>query len=85
MPLAQAQVTIDVSKITCEQFFTLRGDPDAIAIWLGGYYHGKQNNTVVALQEFKDNVKNLRAACRLTENTKLPIMQVIEKDMAAKK
>jgi hypothetical protein len=82
---AHAQVTIDVAKITCEQFFTMRGDPDAIGIWLGGYYHAKQNNTVVDLNEFKENVKNIRVACRLPENAKLPIMQVIEKSMASQK
>lgn len=84
-PAAQAQVTIDVSKITCDQFFTMRGDPDAVAVWLGGYYHGKRGDTVVEVQEFKDNVKKLRAACRLNENRALPIMQVVEKTLAAKK
>ena len=44
---AQAQVTVDVSKITCEQF---RGyaitDPNNIALWLSGYYNGQRNNTI---------------------------------------
>jgi hypothetical protein len=36
---AHAQVTVDVSKITCEQYilFTV-ADPHDIAVWLSGYY-----------------------------------------------
>lgn len=82
---AQAQITVDVSKITCQQFFVLKTDPDAIAIWLGGYYHGKRGDTVVDVETFKENVKMLRVACRLSDNLKLPIMQVIEKRMADEK
>ena len=43
---AQAQVTVEVSKITCEEFASYKIiDPEKIAIWLSGYYHGKQGNT----------------------------------------
>lgn len=54
-------------------------------MWLGGYSHGKRGDAVVELQEFKDNIKKLRVACRLNANSKLPVMQVIDKTMAAKK
>jgi hypothetical protein len=34
-----AQVTIDVSKITCEQYLGFKvADPRDIGIWLSGYY-----------------------------------------------
>ncbi len=43
---AQAQTTIDVAKISCDQFVLMTvAEPDYIAIWLSGYYHGKRNNT----------------------------------------
>lgn len=84
-PFAHAQVTIDVSKITCEQFFVLKTDPDTIAIWLSGYYHGKHGDTVVETEKFKENVKMLRVACRIAENVKLPIMQIIDKRMTSGK
>jgi regulator of protease activity HflC (stomatin/prohibitin superfamily) len=45
---AQAQVSIDVAKITCDQFAAYRiTDPRNIAIWLSGYYNGKCDNTVM--------------------------------------
>ena len=51
---AQAQVTIDVSKITCQQFRSYAiTDPNNIAILLSGYYNGKRNNTIVKVQSFK--------------------------------
>jgi len=34
---------VDVSKITCDQFATYKiANPEYIAIWLNGYYHGTQ-------------------------------------------
>jgi acid stress chaperone HdeB len=40
---ARAQVMVDVSKITCDQFATYKiANPEYIAIWLNGYYHGTQ-------------------------------------------
>ncbi len=45
---AHAQVTIDVSKITCEQYILYSvADPKDIAMWLSGYYNAKRNNTVI--------------------------------------
>lgn len=59
----QAQ-TIDVAKITCEQF---RGykitNPNNIALWLSGYYNGKKNNTVVDVQQFQGALEKLKDYC----------------------
>jgi hypothetical protein len=77
---AQAQVTVDVSKITCEQFNVMQ-KADTVAIWLGGYYHGQRNVSVVDVDKFQDNVRNFRAACRLPDNFKKPVMQLIESNM----
>jgi hypothetical protein len=42
-----AQVTLDVAKITCEQFATSSvANPDRIAIWLNGFFHGKRGDTL---------------------------------------
>ena len=73
-----AQVTIDVSKITCEQFLLFKvADPDYIALWLSGYYHGKSGGgTVIDTQEFKENVQKLREYCRF--NLQQPVMQAVE-------
>jgi len=40
--VGHAQVTIDVAKITCNQFATYKiADPENIALWLSGYHNGK--------------------------------------------
>jgi len=52
--VGRAQETIDLAKITCDQF--LSGQPfdsTTISIWLGGYYHGERHDTVVDLSAFK--------------------------------
>ena len=78
---AHAQVTVDISKITCEQFNVLP-KADSVAIWLNGYYHGEKRESVIDMGKFEDNARNLRAACRLSDNFKRPIMQLIESSMA---
>lgn len=61
---AQAQVTVDVSKITCEQFVLFKvADPKNIAIWLSGYVHGKSNSTVIEPQTFESNMDRLKDYC----------------------
>ncbi len=77
---AHAQVTVDVSKITCEQFIVLP-KADSIAIWLSGYYHGGRRTSTLDVNKFEDNARNLRAACRLPDNFKKPVMQLIESNM----
>jgi hypothetical protein len=61
---AQAQVTVDVSKITCEQFVLFKiADPKNIAIWLSGYVHGRNNSTIVEPQTFETNMDQLKDYC----------------------
>ena len=78
--IAHAQVTVDVSKITCEQF-TVLPRADDVAVWLSGYYNGARHNSVIDMNKFDENARNLRAACRLPDNFKRPIMQLIESNM----
>ena len=75
--MAHAQVTVDVSKITCEQFNVLL-KADSVAVWLSGYYHGVGRDPIIQLNKFEENVRDLRAACRRAENFKRPVMQLIE-------
>jgi len=40
---AKAQVMLDISKVTCDQFAGYKiTDPQNIAVWLSGYYNGKR-------------------------------------------
>ena len=49
---ARAQVSVDVAKITCDQFLLFKvADPRDISIWLSGYYHGKRDTTVIDTQK----------------------------------
>ena len=81
---AHAQVTVDVSKITCEQYilFTV-ADPHDIAVWLSGYYNGKRNNTVLDTQEFRDHGKKVMDYCQL--NLKSTVMDAVEKVLGVKR
>jgi acid stress chaperone HdeB len=75
---AQAQVTVEVSKITCEEFASYKiMDPEKIAIWLSGYYNGKQGNTSIDRVQFNENTKKLEEYC--LQNGELPVMQAFEK------
>jgi acid stress chaperone HdeB len=82
---AVAQVTIDVAQISCAQFVKYKvTSPDNIAIWLSGYYHGKQNTTLLAREDFKENIQKLKSACLLPQNSDLPVLQVAGKLFAGK-
>ena len=76
-PGAQAQVTLDVSKITCDQFTLYKiTDPQNIAIWLSGYYHGQHNTTVVDTQQLAGNLQKIKDYCNL--HTQETVMHAVE-------
>jgi hypothetical protein len=79
-PGVQAQVTIDASKITCDQFVHSKVGPiRTIAAWLSGFYSGKRNDPVIDLQNFEENLSKLEKFCNEEKNFKLPVMQAVEK------
>src|SRR5262249_41502297 len=55
VPTIQAQVTVDVAKITCEQLLMeqLQWTQKEVVFWLSGYYNGKRNSTVVEPETVK--------------------------------
>ena len=83
----QAQTTVDVAKITCGQFIGLKvADPNTIAIWLSGYYHGLQHNTIVNAQQLKEQPQNMTSYCLYNgKGVTVPIMEVAEKLLASDK
>jgi acid stress chaperone HdeB len=77
VPLAQAQVTLDVSKITCEQYNAYKiTNPQNIAIWVNGYYHGKRGDVTLDTQGLVENARKLRDYCRRHRQTL--VMQAVE-------
>jgi acid stress chaperone HdeB len=78
--LAYGQVTIDASKITCDQFAQGKiGEPRTTAIWLNGYYHGKFGSTTIDTQQSEAIFGELMHYCRTGENGKLLVMQALER------
>ena len=74
---ANAQVTLDVAKITCDQFVGFKiTDPQNIAIWLSGYYNGKRDNTIIDPQAFKENYTKLMNYCIVNE--KVTVLQAVQ-------
>jgi acid stress chaperone HdeB len=82
---AQAQVTLDVSKITCEQFILWKvTDPDKIILWLSGYYNGKRGNTVIDTKGLEENANKVKDYCN-ANNLKPTVMQAVEALIATNK
>ena len=74
---AYAQVTLDVSNITCDQFSGYKiTDPRNIALWLSGYHNGKIGNTVLDTQGLKSNAKKLMDYC--VSNPSILVMRAAE-------
>jgi acid stress chaperone HdeB len=77
---AIAQVKVDVSKITCEQWLNFEvADFDEIAFWLSGFYNGKNGNLVLDVKAQKDAIDRVKRECYRAAET--PVMQVIEREM----
>jgi acid stress chaperone HdeB len=74
---ARAQMIIDVSKVTCEQFLTASPNAVEAGIWLSGYYNGLRKNTQLDLVQFKKNADAVVAGCRA--DPKMTVMQAVDK------
>jgi acid stress chaperone HdeB len=78
VPVAQAQVTIDISKITCDQFMGYKIiNPYSLAMWLSGYYNGQHGNTIIDTETLAAQTSTLQDFC--LHNAKVPVMQAIDK------
>lgn len=78
----KAQVSVDVAKISCDQFVLFKvADPDTIAVWLHGYYSGKRGNTVVDVEALKSNAKKVRDYC--LQNRDVTLLQAVEEIRAS--
>ena len=74
---AVAQVSIDVSKITCNQFVLDQvTDFRTLTAWLDGFYSGKRNNTVVDTSALQRNANKVEEYCRTHRD--MLLMQAVE-------
>ena len=70
IPPAQAQVTLDISKVTCDQYNAYKvTNPQNIAIWVNGYYHGKRGDVTLDTQRLVESARKLRDYCRRNRET----------------
>lgn len=82
--VAYGQVTIDMTKLNCEQLYFSKLDSKTMAIWFSGFYQGKRNDAVVDVQKVKDNTEKLRKFCFQNANSKVPVMDAIERVVGPK-
>ena len=83
-PAAHAQTTVDVGKITCDQFLMHRiSNPNNIALWISGYYNGQHGNTTLDVQGMQDHVEKLKDYC--ATNSAMPVMRAVETLVSGKK
>jgi acid stress chaperone HdeB len=70
MTTPQAQVTVDVSKITCEQLIMEKPVPAKyVVLWLSGYYNSKRNNTIIEPESMDRNAEKVDFYCNLHRET----------------
>jgi acid stress chaperone HdeB len=75
---AHAQVTLDMAKVTCDQWSGYKiTNPQNIALWLSGYHSAKRGSTLVDTQGLLASTQKLRDFC--ITNPQLPVMQAVEK------
>jgi acid stress chaperone HdeB len=80
---AHAQVSIDVSKITCDQMRSKMANPVAVALWLNGYYAGKRNDPTIDVISLDRNAEKVSEYC--ASNPGVTLMKAIETTVGAAK
>ena len=82
--LGRAQETLDIAKITCDQFLTGQVyDAQTVSIWLSGYYNGTRHNTVVDVTALKKHALDVMDYC--IEHKEMKLMEAIENVLGVKK
>src|SRR5262245_35952876 len=67
--MAHAQVTLDVTKITCTQFMHFHiAKQDDIGLLLSGNYKGKVGHNVLNTKRMKTRVNELKRSCAKRPN-----------------
>jgi len=79
-------MTLDVSKITCDQYVHSKiATPNFIAAWMNGYYSAKRDDRVIDPQALQDNVSKLQHYCYEEKNFKVTVMQAVEQLFGTKR
>jgi hypothetical protein len=74
---AKAQVMVDVSKITCDQYITQRiTHSQTVNVWLSGFYAGRRNNPIVDTQALNRNANRVSRFCE--SHRDMPLLDAVE-------
>jgi hypothetical protein len=62
---ANAQLTLDITKVTCRQYLigAFEIPTRSMTLWFSGYYHGKRNATTVDIGSIEPNASKLEDYC----------------------
>lgn len=78
MSTANGQMTLDVAKITCDQYVHNKiGNAKTSAAWLSGYYHGKNNSLTIDLQAVEAMAEKVQSYCYEQKNWEVPVIEAI--------
>jgi acid stress chaperone HdeB len=64
---ALADWTVDITKITCHRAFFIGKtilSPHSIALWVSGYYSGRDNRAVVDVRTLERDARKIVGYCR---------------------
>jgi HdeA/HdeB family len=81
----QAQVMLDVAKITCRQIIfdkIISPKEKSLALWLSGYFNAKRNNTVIDVGAMEKNTDKVMDYCRMNQET--TVMDAVQKALGDK-
>jgi hypothetical protein len=66
---SQAQIAVDMSRLTCGQYLAMSPDQSRIySAWMSGWFNQKMGTTWVNLEAYERNVENVKAWCGTNPN-----------------
>jgi len=75
---AQAQVVVDMSRITCGQFMNYAFDKqELIGAWMSGFFNASQNRKILDITRYQENSKRLSNYCK--KHRKESLMSAIQR------
>ena len=78
---AKAQVIVDMSLITCQQYFDTPPDrQQLIAWWMRGYFSAAKNLSMIDFRYIDYNTKVVTAYCKKKQNRYETLMSAIQKN-----
>ena len=76
---AEAQVQLDLSKVTCDQFVHHKvGSPRVMAAWFSGYYNGKRDNLIIDMKDFEASLNKVQRFCEVEKNFTVTVLKAVE-------